>query len=117
MDVDIILIASNSVIPVTLFHRSNSSLLLLDEVKKIIIDLQGGRRLASLDVMAEMSRIKRRASPEPVFSPSTRLRKLSIDSSGSRAKQYSFDMQAQSSLDAMISAEILTRVNFLCDLR
>ena len=87
------------------------------EVKKIILDLQGGKKSANLDVMTEMSRIKLRASPEPAFSPSSSFRKLSIDGGGSRVKQYSFDSPTQSTLDALISAEILTRVDFLCDLR
>ena len=88
---------------------------ILAEVKKIILDLQGGKRNTNLDVMTEMSRMKLRTSPEPAFSPSSRLRKMSMDSS--RAKQPSFDSPSQCSLDALIAAEILTRVEFLCDLR
>ena len=84
-------------------------------MKKIILELHGGKKNASLDVMTEMSRIKLRTSPEPGFSPGSRLRKASMEST--RNRQCSFDASSQCNLDALISAEILTRVEFLCDLR
>ena len=80
-------------------------------------DVQNSRKTGNLEVMSEMSRIKRRASPEPAFSPSATLRKLSIESGGHRVKQYSLDSGLQSNLDALMSAEILTRTDFLLDLR
>ena len=92
-------------------------LLNLAEVKKIILEFQGVKRHANSDVLTEMSRLKLRASPEPSFSPNSRLRKVSMESGATRIRQYSFDSTSQCNLDAMISAEILTRVEFLCDLR
>ena len=92
-------------------------LLNLAEVKKIILEVQGGKRHANSDVLTEMSRLKLRASPEPSFSPNSRLRKVSMESGPTRIRQYSFDSTSQYSLDTVMSAEMLTRVEFLCDLR
>ena len=86
-------------------------------MKKIITESQNTRKVGNLEVMSEMGRIRRGASPEPTFSPSQALRKQSVDQIVHKNRQQSLDLGLQSNLDPSMTIEILTRISFLSDLR
>eukprot|EP00794_Sanderia_malayensis_P012905 gene12905-14235_t len=91
------------------------------DVKKILKDTQACR--SNLDIMVEVGRTRRTVSPEPMMSQSQRIRQHNVDpivyrgGAGGGGRQQSFDSPTNSNLDAVMSAEVQTRVEFLDDLR
>ncbi len=85
-------------------------------MKKMITESQSTRSTGSHDLIAEIGRIRRGGSPEPTAPPSNRHRHPSLDNSVYKGK-YSFDSALQPKLDALVSAEVLSRVEFLAALR